>query len=87
MEAMNYEMIKALAKAHGCKVTDLIALAPQNDPFYCGTSSDRALGEWFAALWATFGYHAGVHIRRVHSQIISQDPPVRLPNGFLIRQH
>src|SRR5919199_1711002 len=78
---MNYDTIKALAKQEGCRVTDLIALAPQNDPFYAGTPGDRTLGAWFASLWQRFGYRSGVHIRRVHYQIISQDPPIRLPNG------
>lgn len=76
-----YDMIKEMAKSQKCRVTDLIALAPQNDPFYAGTPSDRALGEWFADLWRQFGYRSNVHIRRVHYQIISQDPPIQLPDG------
>src|SRR5438876_5894051 len=78
---MDYEMIKQLAKEMGCKVTDLIPLAPQNDPFYTGTPSDWALAEWFAHLWRAFGYQDKVHIRRVHYQIVSQRTPVLLPNG------
>ncbi len=78
---MDYEMIKQLAKEMGCKVTDLIPLAPQNDPFYTGTPSDWALAEWFAQLWRAFGYQDKVHIRRVHYQIVSQRTPVLLPNG------
>src|SRR2546421_9461049 len=78
---MDYEQIKQRARATGQKVTDLIALAPQNDPFYTGTPNDLALGQWFALLWQAFGYTKGVHIRRVHYKIVSQDPPVVLPNG------
>ncbi len=78
---MNYEMIKQLAREMGCKVTDLIPLAPQNDPFYTGTPGDWALGEWFAALWHQFAYTDKVHIRRVHYQIVSQRTPILLPNG------
>ena len=77
----NYDFIKGLAKANKCRVNDLIALAPQNDPFYVGTESDRKNAEWFAALWGRFGYGSGVHLRRVHYQIISQDPSVSMPNG------
>lgn len=33
---MNYEDIKVLAQRERCAVTDLIALAPANDPFYVG---------------------------------------------------
>jgi hypothetical protein len=76
-----YEAIKAEAKQRRCKVTDLIALAPQNDPFYVGTPGSIALAQWFAELWERFGYSTGVHLRRVHYQIVSQDQPVMLPNG------
>ena len=78
---MNYEQIKQLAKMTGQRVTDLIPLAPQNDPFYTGTPGDWALAEWFAGLWRAFNYSTKVHIRRVHYQIISQKPAVLLPNG------
>lgn len=78
---MDYTTIKELAKETNARVTDLIALAPKNDPFYTGTPSDWTLGSWFAALWRRFGYSQGVHIRRVHYQIISQTPPVTLPDG------
>src|SRR5437016_11748581 len=61
--------------------TDLIPLAPQHDPFYTGTPGDWALAEWFAGLWRAFRYSTKVHIRRVHYQIVSQKPPVMLPNG------
>jgi hypothetical protein len=83
MSRYNYESIKVLAKHRGCKVTDLIALAPQNDPFYVGTPGDRAHGEWFADLWQRFGYRSGVHIRRVHYQVLSQEPVMSLPNGVV----
>ena len=81
LSATNYEQIKALAKQTRCSVNELIVLAPQNDPFYTGTPGDKALGEWFARLWEAFGYDRGVHIRRVHYQVVSQDPPVEMPNG------
>src|SRR6266516_1880627 len=78
---IDYGQIKQLAKETGQRVTDLIVLAPQNDPFYTGTPNDCALAEWFAGLWHAFSYSSGVHIRRVHYQIVSQKPPVLLPNG------
>src|SRR5258708_3007769 len=82
-EHINYEQIKHLARETGQRVTDLIPLAPQNDPFYTGTPGDWALAEWFAQLWQAFGYTNRVHIRRVHYQIVSQKPPVVMPNGLL----
>lgn len=79
---MNYDLIKALAKGMKVPTTSLLALAPQNDPFYVGTERDKTLARWFLTLWQTFGYSSGVHIRRMHYQIVSQDPPVKLPNGL-----
>lgn len=77
----NYRSIKQWARKAHCSVADLIALAPQNDPFYMGTPGDVRNAEWFAKLWERFGYAAGVHIRRVHYQIVSQDPAVKMPSG------
>lgn len=82
-----YERIKAEAqngRKNGLEhttVKDLLVLAPQNDPFYVGTATDKQNAEWFADLWSRFGYHQGVHLRRIHYQIVSQDPPVQMPNG------
>jgi len=81
-EQINYEQIKHLARETGQRVTDLIPLAPQNDPFYTGTPGDWALAQWFAQLWQAFGYTHRVHIRRVHYQIVSQKPAVKMPNGL-----
>jgi hypothetical protein len=79
---VNYETVKELAKEQGCSVNDLIVLAPQNDPFYVGTKSDVDKAHWFADIWQRFGYSNGVHLRRVHYQLVSQSTPVILPNGL-----
>jgi hypothetical protein len=68
----NYEKIKAIAKQAGAKVTDLLALAPQNDPFYTGTPTDLQQANWFAEVWKAAGYTSGVHLRRVHYWAVSQ---------------
>jgi len=79
---MDYETIKELARqADGVRVADLCALAPSNDPFYTGRPSEKAAARWFADLWERFGYTTGVHLRRVHYRIVSQDPPVLRPDG------
>ncbi len=72
---VNYRILKHLAKSQGLRVTDLIALAPQNDPFYCGSPGEVEKARWFADLWTKFGYTTGVHLRRVHYQLISQPDP------------
>mgnify|MGYP001111769005 CR=1 FL=1 len=68
-----YEKIKRLAKEKKCNVTDLLILARQNDPFYTGSATQKAMAEWFAELWQRFGYSTGVHLRRVHYQLVSQE--------------
>lgn len=78
---MDYQQIKELAKAHKISVTDLIALAPQNDPFYTGSRSELAKAEWFAGLWRRFGYGRGIHLRRIHYQTQAQNPPIVKPDG------
>jgi hypothetical protein len=81
---MDYAAIKELAKENGCTIRDLIALAPQNDPFYIGTDSQLRLAEWFRDLWQRLGYigKTNVHIRRVHYKMISQPAPILMPNGM-----
>ncbi len=78
---MNFETIKELAKSSNLRVTDLIALAPANDPFYVGRPSEMEAAQWFSDLWQRFGYVRGVHLRRVHYQIVSQNSPVKRPDG------
>jgi hypothetical protein len=68
----NYGFIKVLAKKAGIRITELLALAPQNDPFYVGTETDIAQAEWFADVWNKAGYVSGVHLRRVHYWCVSQ---------------
>jgi hypothetical protein len=78
----NYERIKAIAReTDGVNIGDLCALAPKNDAFYTGRPAALAAARWFADLWDRFGYARGVHLRRVHYQIVSQDPPLPRPNG------
>lgn len=78
--AYSYEVIKTLAKERRQSIKSLIVLAPQNDPFYCGQPAQQAAAEWFAALWRRFGYRTGVHLRRVHYQLVSQHAAT-LPDG------
>lgn len=78
---LNYETIKQLAKEHGLTIADLCALSPKNDPFFTGRPAEEKAARWFADLWQRFGYQSGVHLRRVHYQIVSQDPPVKRPDS------
>ena len=76
---MNYKTIKALAKSQGVSVNDLLAMPAQSDPFYCGMPAQIRNAEWFADLWKRFRYTDGVHLRRLHYQIVSQREDVKLP--------
>ena len=78
---MNYEEIKVLAKQMKTPVTELIALAPSNDPFYVGAQAQRVAAEWFADVFNGFGIASNVHIRRIHYRMISQETPILIPNG------
>jgi hypothetical protein len=80
---LDYDRIKELAKGLRRPAGTLIALAPQNDPFYSGSPASRRQAEWFAALYRRF--MTGVdsfHIRRFHYRLVSQEPgTVRNLNG------
>lgn len=78
---INYETLKEHAKNEGYKISDLLALAAKNDPFYVGRPAEETAAMWFANIWRQFGYGSGVHLRRVHYQLVSQKPPVARPDG------
>ena len=75
-EESGYERMKRLAKEEGRNVPDLLALAPKNDPYFVGSPAQMRKAEWFASLWESFGFTSGVHVRRVHYQLVSQESPV-----------
>lgn len=80
----NYETLKDLSKQLRGRVTDLLALAPKNDPFYTGTPSDVAKGAWFARVYGAAGFSRlrAPHLRRVHYWVVSQEPPILMPDGL-----
>lgn len=80
---MDYEGIKRIAKKHKLKVQDLLALSPSNDPFYVGQPRQLDWAKWFTNLWYSFGLSSGVHLRRIHYQLVSQDPPLITPDNMV----
>lgn len=78
---IDYRTIKEMARERGLHIADLCALAPQNDPFYVGQKAQRTGAQWFAELWQRLGCKAGTHLRRIHYALVSQNPPVKKPNG------
>jgi hypothetical protein len=73
--------IKRIAKQSGCRISDLITLSVQHDPFNCGSKGDIALAEWFANLWNRFGMQPNSHIRKLHYKIVSQEEDVPKLDG------
>jgi hypothetical protein len=67
---IDYEGIKAMAKAIKRPVKDLIALSPANDPFYAAVGHRQREGEWFARLWHERGLKAGMYLRRIHYRLV-----------------
>lgn len=76
-----YDQIKRLAADHGRTIPSLLALARQNDPFFCGAPAQLAQAHWFADLWGQFRFVCGVHLRRVHYRLVSQETPVKRHDG------
>ena len=71
--------LEVIARAAGVCQADLLALAPANDPFCLHRPARQRNAEWFAELFERFGFGQGVHVRRIHYRIISQDEPVLRP--------
>lgn len=68
------EAHNALKKELGVsRVDQVTVLAPNNDPFYKGSPAHWRDARWFADLWERFGYSRGVHLRRVHYQVLSNE--------------
>jgi hypothetical protein len=79
-DILDYTALKALAEQLGRPSSTLMALAAANDPFAIGPAR-REAAAWFAAVWRRLKLRNGVHVRRVHYQIISQKRALRLPDG------
>lgn len=71
-EARGYYWIHAVKqefKKHGVKkkLKDLLALSPNNDPFFKGSPADVVKTRWFKKLWQEkFKDRIGVHLRGIH---------------------
>jgi len=78
---MDYIEIKRIAKESGMRVNELLALSPGNDPFYTGRPSEIAMAQWFLCQWQAMNYTTGVHLRRMHYALVSQDPPIARHDG------
>jgi hypothetical protein len=78
---LDYEGIRTLAKQIGTPAKDLLALTPNNDPFYVDVAFRRTAAEWFVGLREQIDFGHRFHIRRAHYKIISQSTPILKPDG------
>lgn len=77
---IDYSLLKRLARSQGIAPSDLLALAPQNDPFYVGAKRQLEKGKWFARIYEAMGSPARCHIRRVHYWLVTTNALPK-PNG------
>src|SRR5262245_9486508 len=77
---IDYERIKRMSVDMGRPAHTLIALAPDNDPFYI-TPARRAAARWFADLWDRLGAGPGMPVRKFHYLLVSQEPLIERPDG------
>jgi hypothetical protein len=73
--------LTALAEQLGKPLYTLHAMEAGTDPFLAGTRARRRDAEWFAKIWNDLSGARGFHLRRLHYLVVSQDPPVLLPDG------
>src|SRR5262249_59368554 len=50
-------------------------------PFWGGRPDGLRAAEWFAEVWTRVGGERGFHLRRLHYRVMSQDPPILMPDG------
>lgn len=77
---IDYSTLKRIAQSQGVPPSDLLALAPQNDPFYVGAKRQLEKGKWFASIYAAMGSPERCHIRRVHYWLVTTNA-IPKPNG------
>ncbi len=92
-ETVNYASIAKLkaqinaGKRPGEKasVTDFLALARNNDPFYSAAPRGVAWGRWFVEMWQEHkGHLPRVHVRSLHYALVGRTNsahPVLMPDG------
>ena len=76
-----YHRLHQMAVELGRPVGTLLALASDNDPFFADREQRRHDAQWFAKLWRRLHLGAGVHLRRIHYVLVSQDKPISSANG------
>jgi len=79
METFRDWIIKT-AKETEVSYRNLLALAPQNDPFYVGSEKHMDMANWVAKLYQIMGAPPTVYIRRMHYYFFSKEKVLK-PDG------
>jgi hypothetical protein len=80
--SFNYAGLKALAKQLERPISTLLALTPDNDPFYAQVPARLEMAQWFAGLWERYDLVSCSHLRAMHYRLVSQkgNRSVRFPD-------
>jgi hypothetical protein len=69
------------------KISQLLALAPKNDPFYVGSKGDLTKAEWVAKVYELMKKPKECHIRAMHYWLVSRRD-IKKPDGtHAVRKH
>ena len=80
MSGPDHEAIKRMAIEKRATVRDFLVLSKSNDPFFIYPA--RAIAaHWIAQLFHELALPHGVHVRRLHYQLISRPTPPVCPDG------
>lgn len=69
--SLDYSHLKSVAAKCGLSPSEILALAPANDPFYVGAKGQLTKGKWFASIYEQMGSPTNCHIRRVHYWLVT----------------
>lgn len=77
---IDYSLLKKTAAKSGLSPHEILALAPQNDPFYVGAPRQVEKAKWFEKIYSLMGNPPNCHIRRVHYWLVTTQA-IPKPNG------
>jgi len=77
---IDWEHLHDMAASLGRPIKTLVAMSTQNDPFHLAETR-MINARWFKDLYDEHDFPAGVHLRRIHYRLVSQEEPVIMPDG------
>jgi hypothetical protein len=82
---LDHQTITEAARAMGVRAEELLALTPNNDPFYADMPGRRKAAEWFAELANDGAFGLTYHLRRAHYRMANAERPPIKPDGSVYR--